>query len=65
MTNDEYFELKADYEHAINALSGEIEVFEKSMDSLDNQLARYRAMERMQNTGTGSRTDCRTDRTAH
>lgn len=46
MTNDEYFELKADYEHAINALSGEIEVFEKSMDSLDNQLARYRAMEK-------------------
>lgn len=43
---DEYFELKADYEHAINALSGEIEVFEKSMDSLDNQLARYRAMEK-------------------
>ena len=43
LTNDEYFELKADYEHAINALSGEIEVFEKSMDSLDNQLARYRA----------------------
>ena len=35
LTNDEYFELKADYEHAINALSGEIEVFEKSMDSLD------------------------------
>ncbi len=33
-------------EHAINALSGEIEVFEKSMDSLDNQLARYRAMEK-------------------
>lgn len=30
----------------INALSGEIEVFEKSMDSLDNQLARYRAMEK-------------------
>ena len=29
-----------------NALSGEIEVFEKSMDSLDNQLARYRAMEK-------------------
>ena len=25
---------------------GEIEVFEKSMDSLDNQLARYRAMEK-------------------
>ena len=46
LTNDEYFELKADYEHAINALSGEIEVFEKSMDSLDNQLARYRAMEK-------------------
>lgn len=46
ITNDEYFELKADYEHAINALSGEIEVFEKSMDSLDNQLARYRAMEK-------------------
>lgn len=44
--HDEYFELKADYEHAINALSGEIEVFEKSMDSLDNQLARYRAMEK-------------------
>ena len=43
---DEYFELKADYEYAINALSGEIEVFEKSMDSLDNQLARYRAMEK-------------------
>ena len=34
------------YEHAINALSGEIEVFEKSMDSLDNQLAKYRAMEK-------------------
>lgn len=34
------------HEHAINALSGEIEVFEKSMDSLDNQLARYRAMEK-------------------
>lgn len=32
--------------YAINALSGEIEVFEKSMDSLDNQLARYRAMEK-------------------
>lgn len=46
LTNDEYFELKADYEHAINALSGEIEVFEKSMDSLDNQLAKYRAMEK-------------------
>lgn len=46
LTNDEYFELKADYEHAINTLSGEIEVFEKSMDSLDNQLARYRAMEK-------------------
>lgn len=43
---DTYFELKADYEYAINALSGEIEVFEKSMDSLDNQLARYRAMEK-------------------
>ena len=28
------------------SLSGEIEVFEKSMDSLDNQLARYRAMEK-------------------
>ena len=46
LINDEYFELKADYEYAINALSGEIEVFEKSMDSLDNQLARYRAMEK-------------------
>lgn len=46
LTNDEYFELKADYEYAINALSGEIEAFEKSMDSLDNQLARYRAMEK-------------------
>ena len=46
LTNDEYFELKADYEYAIKALSGEIEVFEKSMDSLDNQLARYRAMEK-------------------
>lgn len=46
LTNDEYFELKADYEYAINALSGEIEVFEKSMDFLDNQLARYRAMEK-------------------
>ena len=44
--SSEYFELKADYEYAINALSGEIEVFEKSMDSLDNQLARYRAMEK-------------------
>ena len=34
------------YKRQINALSGEIEVFEKSMDSLDNQLARYRAMEK-------------------
>ena len=34
LTHDEYFELKADYEHAINALSGEIEVFEKSIGEL-------------------------------
>lgn len=36
---------KADYEYAIKALSGEIEVFENLWTS-DNQLARYRAMEK-------------------
>ena len=46
MLSYSYIFRKADYEYAINALSGEIEVFEKSMDSLDNQLARYRAMEK-------------------
>lgn len=48
LTNDEYFELKADYEHAINALSGEIEVFEKSMDSWTTSLPDTVQWKRMQ-----------------
>ena len=46
LTNEEYFELKADYEKAITELSGGIGALEKSMDSLDSQLVRYRAMEK-------------------
>ncbi len=46
LTNEEYFELKADYEESINTLSGEIEALEKDMDALDSRLVRYRAMEK-------------------
>ena len=46
LTNEEYFELKADYEESINTLSGEIEALEKDMDALDSRLVRYRSMEK-------------------
>ena len=46
LTNEEYFELKADYEESINTLSGEIEALQKNMDTLDSRLVRYRAMEK-------------------
>ena len=46
LTNEEYFELKADYEESINTLSGEITELEKDMDALDGQLVRYRTMEK-------------------
>ena len=46
LTNEEYFELKADYEESIRTLSGEIEALEKDMDALDSRLVRHRAMEK-------------------
>lgn len=46
LTNEEYFELKADYEESIRTLSGEIEALEKDMDALDSRLVRYRSMEK-------------------
>lgn len=46
LTSEEYFELKADYEESITALSNDIETLEKGMDALDDQLVRYRAMEK-------------------
>lgn len=46
LTSVEYFELKADYEESITVLSGDIEALEKGMDALDDQLVRYRAMEK-------------------
>ncbi|MEY8331368.1 recombinase family protein [Lachnospiraceae bacterium 48-33] len=46
LTNEEYFELKADYEESIRTLSGEIETLEKDMDALDNRLVRCRSMEK-------------------
>ena len=46
LTSEEYFELKAGYEESITVLSGDIEALEKDMDALDDQLARYRAMEK-------------------
>ena len=46
LTNEEYFELKAGYEESITALSGDIEALEKDMEALDDQLVRYRAMEK-------------------
>lgn len=46
LTSEEYFELKAGYEELITALSGDIEALEKEMDALDDQLVRYRAMEK-------------------
>lgn len=45
LTSEEYFDMKADYEMAISALSGEIEQLEKGMDALDGQLAKYQEME--------------------
>ena len=46
LTNEEYFELKADYEESIRTLSGEIETLEKDMDALDSRLVRCRSMEK-------------------
>lgn len=46
LTSEEYFELKAGYEESITALSGDIEALEKEMNALDDQLVRYRAMEK-------------------
>jgi DNA invertase Pin-like site-specific DNA recombinase len=46
LTSEEYFELKAGYEGSITVLSGDIEALEKGMDALDDQLVRYRAMEK-------------------
>ena len=46
LTSEEYFELKAGYEESITVLSGDIETLEKGMDALDDQLVRYRAMEK-------------------
>ena len=46
LTSEEYFELKAGYEESITVLSGDIEALEKDMDALDDQLVRYRAMEK-------------------
>lgn len=46
LTNEEYFELKADYEESIRTLSGEIEALEKDMDALDSRLVRCRSMEK-------------------
>lgn len=46
LTSGEYFELKAGYEESITVLSGDIETLEKGMDALDDQLVRYRAMEK-------------------
>ena len=46
LTSEEYFELKAGYEESITVLSCDIEALEKGMDALDDQLVRYRAMEK-------------------
>ena len=46
LTNEEYFELKADYEESIRTLSGEIEALEKDMDALNSRLVRCRSMEK-------------------
>ena len=46
LTSEEYFELKAGYKESITVLSGDIETLEKGMDALDDQLVRYRAMEK-------------------
>ena len=46
LTSEEYFELKAGYKESITVLSGDIEALEKGMDALDDQLVRYRAMEK-------------------
>ena len=46
LTSEEYFELKAGYEESITVLSGDIKALEKGMDALDDQLVRYREMEK-------------------
>ncbi len=46
LTSEEYSKLKAGYEESITALSGDIEALEKDMDALDEQLVRFRAMEK-------------------
>ncbi len=45
LTSKEYFDMKADYEALISELSGEIEQLEINMDTLDDQLAKYKEME--------------------
>ena len=45
LTSEEYFDMKADYEALISELSGEIEQLEIGMETLDDQLAKYKKME--------------------
>ena len=45
LTSEEYFDMKADYEALISELSGEIEQLEIGMETLDDQLAKYKEME--------------------
>lgn len=45
LTSEEYFDMKADYEVLISELSCEIEQLEIGMETLDNQLAKYKEME--------------------
>lgn len=45
LTSEEYFDMKADYEVLISELSGEIEQLEIGMETLDDQLAKYKKME--------------------
>lgn len=45
LTSKEYFDMKADYEALISELSGEIEQLEIGMETLDDQLAKYKEME--------------------
>lgn len=45
LTSEEYFDMKADYEVLISELSGEIEQLEIGMETLDDQLAKYKEME--------------------
>lgn len=45
LTSEEYFDMKADYETLISELSCKIEQLEIDMDTLDNQIAKYKEME--------------------